>query len=551
MSDDLATIERADTELVDDSAQFFAPTDSDVIDSLLGRYQAELVKVEKVGHVLNSAEYAGAVGYFLSGASDYMRQHSSMNVAGLFDVDNAIFAMNSRYWSEALALTDVYDCMPQARRDYWNAQLQGKTRLDTSSHSFEAEAIPKLPNFEESTVRNTLNELLRQRSTFFAERVDGIFRGLSGHHVTNAPEAFGKRMIIEYMLSYGMIRHEKAGLINDLRCVIAKFTGRGEPKYNSSDVLVAELYRTTGQWVTVDGGTLRIRVYKKGTAHLEVHPDIAWRLNMVLSSLYPLAIPAEFRAKPKKKTKDFLMMGRPLPFATIEILATAVRTRTGTAPERMISFHHAAKEQKAAYLDACKVLEALGGTPNDANGYDFDYPVRSVLAEVVLTGCLPDQKAHQFYPTPAGLAQRVVDLADIGPDDTCLEPSAGQGGLADLMPKDRTTCVEISPLHCAVLRAKGFTVEEGDFVTYADHAYPNQQKFDVVVMNPPFSEGRAKLHLEYATTMVKDGGRLVAVLPAGMAKTHLPGFDVECHGPYANEFPGVSVSVVILVAVRT
>lgn len=551
MSDDLATLEHLDAELVDESAQFFAPTDSDVIDALLGRYQAELVKVEKVGHVLNSAEYAGAVGYFLAGASDYMRRNSSMNVAGLFDVDNAIFAMNSRYWSEALALTDVYDCMPQARRDYWNAQLQGKTRLETSSRSFQAEDIPKLPNFEESTVRNTLGDLLRQRSTFFAERVDGIFRGLSGHHVTNAPEAFGKRMIIEYMLSYGSIRHEKAGLINDLRCVIAKFTGRGEPKHNSSDVLVSELYRTTGQWVTVDGGTLRIRVYKKGTAHLEVHPDIAWRLNMVLASLYPLAIPAEFRAKPKKKAKDFLMMGRPLPFATIEILATAVSTRTGTKPEQTVSFYYLARENKAAYAEACKVLEALGGTPNDANGYDFDYPVRSVLAEVVMTGCLPDQKAHQYYPTPAGLAQRVIDLADIGPEDTCLEPSAGQGGLADLMPKDRTTCVEISPLHCAVLRAKGFTVEEGDFVTFADHAYPNQQKFDVVVMNPPFSEGRAKLHLEYASTMVKDGGRLVAVLPSGMAKTHLPGFDVVCHGPYANEFPGVSVSVVILVAVRT
>jgi len=37
----------------------------------------------------------------------------------------------------------------------------------------------------------------------------------------------------------------------------------------------------------------------------------------VLASLYPMAIPSEFRTKPKKKAKEFVMMGQPLPFAVV------------------------------------------------------------------------------------------------------------------------------------------------------------------------------------------------------------------------------------------
>lgn len=545
---DLETIDRADVELVDDSAQFFAPVSSDLISTLLGRYQAERAKVERIASVILTDEYRGAVGYFLSGNSDPNKSHTWSRVEDMFDVKGAVFALNARYWSDTLSLTDVYECMPQARRDYWNAQIRGERQI---GNSYNAEKIPRLPDFEEETVRTTMANLLRDRALYLAERVDGIFRGLSSNHVTNVPEGFSKRMIMEYMLSYGSIRHEKAGLIHDLRSVVAKFMGRDAPRYNASDVLLRDLYQKTGEWVSIDGGTLRIRVYKKGTAHLEVHPEMAWRLNQVLAQLYPLAIPAEFRTKPKKKAKEFQMMGRPLPFATLELLAEGVRTASRDCDPLVFSFNYNAPEQKLAYAEACGVLEALGGTPGEARYYHFDYAIAEVLNQVIITGCLPDQKAHQFYPTPEKLAKIAVALADIGPDTQCLEPSAGQGGIADYLPKDRTTCVEISPLHCAVLRAKGFKTVECDFIIYADME-PFKAEFDAVVMNPPFSEGRAKLHVEYASNKVKPGGRLVAILPASMKdKKFLAGNWTISYTPvYEREFAGTSAAVVILKAVR-
>lgn len=540
-------VECADVDLVDDR-EFFAPVSSDVIDTLIGQYQDMRSRIEQVGEIMASSRFAGAVQYFLDGNSDTDRRYTSYTVERMFEVAGAIAQLNSRFWADALAMTDVYDCMPQARRNEWNEQLRNPQGVKKGDKYSQEWSIPPLPDFTETTVRDTLSGLLAARAKFFAERVDGIFRGLSGEHVTNSPAGFGKRMIISYVLNYGSIRTETAGLINDLRCVVAKFMGRDEPKHNSAVVMLSELYRRTGQWLAIDGGTLRIRVYKKGTAHLEVHPDMAWRLNQVLANLYPMAIPAEHRARPKKQARDFVMMGRPLPFATLDLLAAGLRGYGSRhQPDTAFAFGYDAKEQKAAYSDACAVLAALGGTPNKSGGYDFDYPVEPVLREVIITGCLPDRQAHQFYPTPEKLARICAELAEIGEGDAVLEPSAGQGDLAAFLPKDRTTCVEISPLHCAVLKAKGFDAVEADFLVWQGPA-----GFDVVVMNPPFSDGRARAHVVRAADIVKPGGRLVAILPASAkGKDWLgAGWACEWSGIYEREFAGTGVAVVILKARR-
>lgn len=46
-----------------------------------------------------------------------------------------------------------------------------------------------------------------------------------------------------------------------------------------------------------------IRVHKKGTAHIEIHPNLAWRLNLILAILYPQAIPPEHRRKPRRRAQ--------------------------------------------------------------------------------------------------------------------------------------------------------------------------------------------------------------------------------------------------------
>jgi hypothetical protein len=269
-------------------------------------------------------------------------------------------------------------------------------------------------------------------------------------------------------------------------------------------------------------------------------------MNQVLASLYPLAIPAEFRAKPKKKAKEFVMMGRPLPFAVLELIATGIH-RQLTGAKNRFTFAYNAKDQKAAYQQACGVLEALGGAQQEDGTFEFEYEHQGVLHDLCITGCLPDQKAHQYYPTPEKLARIAVEWADIGDADQCLEPSAGQGGIADYMPKDRTICVEVSPLHCKILESKGFSVEQADFIAWAGST---SNRFDVIVLNPPFSEGRSKAHTQSAASLLNRGGRLVAILPASHKGMNFPGLDCEWSGVYEREFAGTGAAVVMLKAVK-
>lgn len=275
--------------------------------------------------------------------------------------------------------------------------------------------------------------------------------------------------------------------------------------------------------------------------------------------LYPLAIPSQFRERPKKKAKDFVMSGRPLPFKVLSLLGgleQATDLRQGA--NRWNDYNRVKVDgcydmrmphevDKHAWKEARRILESLGGTPVAGNDgrWAFDYNPLEVVKEIVASGCLPDQKAHQFYPTPEKLARIAVDFAMQNAEEwmTWLEPSAGLGGLADLMPKDQTACIEISRLHCKVLEAKKHYVTCADFL-----ATNSDQKFDRIVMNPPFSEGRWNMHVTEAVRRLQDGGRLVAILPASAARNNFDGVRCEWHGPYHNEFAGTSVSVVILVA---
>lgn len=569
----------------DIASEFFAPASTDMVHGMVAEYRRDRQRIADVVALANRPDFRSVWHLFASGNATEDRGRTTLEKSAeqMFREEGAVAQLNALYWSKAFNLTDVYDAMPQARRNQWNEQIRcpegiakdySEVRNERANHPerFDAKGkylnpadglrVPRLPDFEEETVRATLMELLNSRARFLAERVDGIFRALSGEHVTNSPAAFRNRMIIAHLISsYGTSNHDRVGVINDLRCVIAKFMGRDEPNYRASDAVVEYARRERrGEWVTLDGGALRLRAYKCGTAHLEVHPDMAWRLNATLAHLYPMAIPPEFRTKPKRKPKEHKMMARPLPFAVVEALASmepACTFQKSTDFRRdfdrikipnAVQFSYSSSGNQAAREETERVLAYLGGVKvkNDRGGvyFEFDYHPGEVIREVVASGCLPDQKAHQYYPTPESLAQVAVEMAQIGPDDVCLEPSAGTGGLADLMPMGRTQCVEISALHCKVLESKGYSVAQADFLQL-----PANGPFDRIVMNPPFSEGRWQAHLLHAASMLKQSGRLVAILPASaMGKDLLPGWDVEWSRVFDNEFAGASVSVVILAA---
>lgn len=485
------------------------------LQSLYAQYRSEKDAVIKVSETLDSH----AVNYFFEAA--YANNYRiSVNATDIFKLEPAIKAVDAKYWQSAMMLTDVLEYMAADKRNDWHEQIRAH----------------KTPEFTIENVKATLQEMLRNRDMLLAERVDGIFRKLSHEHVTNCPQGFGKRFIMGYMRNYSSVAYEKSNYIHDLRCVIAKFMGRdGVQSHNTyADLNNIEL---DGRWNCLDGGAIKIRMYKKGTAHMEVHPEMAYRLNQTLAFLYPHAIPAEFRTPPKKKTKEHRLNYDLLGFDVLNDLEGFVAMH-GSSNWR---FSDKLKNKKSEL-----VVEYIGGVKVGSNEWAFDYSPASILREIKRSACIPEYKSHQYYPTPEHIARDAVAMADIKDGDFVREPSAGQGAIAEQIreahPLSTLQCVEVSKLHCEILKQKGFEVVNTDFLKFNP-----ERKCDKIIMNPPFSDGRAVDHVKHAFNMLDDGGALVSVLPASfLGKEIIPGCDYTYSNVYKNEFAGCSVNVVIV-----
>lgn len=501
-------------------AEVFRPLRPETLAGLFAEYDRDLAGMEAVSAALRRTSL---VNHFISANLD--GDHWRVSIERLSELPPAIKALDAHYWQRALDLTDVLDTMPQARRDEWREQV--------TKH--------KTPAFDRQTVITTLRALLDARASYFAERVDGIFRNLSGEHLTNRPEGFGKRMIIARVLSeFGYASSDRCGYIHDLRAVIAKIHGREAPRHYMTTAMVEYAIRSRrGEWVDLDGGALRLRVYKVGTAHLEVHPEVAWKLNAVLAHLHPHAIPAPHRQRPRiRPPRDFVVFDRPI--------AAPIREALHDGAVKGMTFSFSFRTEASIATAAAEVLVALGGSPVRVGGqtvYAFDYDLSPVLREVIANGVIPDQWSHQFYPTPRDIAEDMAAAAGIEPGHRVLEPSAGQGHLARMMVPG-VTLVEISELHCDILLSLGFA---GATIHCADFLAWRRGLFDRIVMNPPYADGRAVRHLEHAASMTAPGGRIVALLPASLAnKDLLPGWTLSWGE--RRPFPGTSIEVVILTA---
>lgn len=116
-----------------------------------------------------------------------------------------------------------------------------------------------------------------------------------------------------------------------------------------------------------------------------------------------------------------------------------------------------------------------------------------------------------FFPTPPTKADDMVEIADLGTNDRILEPEAGAGAIAEAIRRAGFSCrcIEIHPTLVEILRRKGFDTIHGDFM---DHL----ERYDKIIMNPPFENSQDIDHVLHAFQILNDGGRIVAIMSAGV-----------------------------------
>ena len=161
-----------------------------------------------------------------------------------------------------------------------------------------------------------------------------------------------------------------------------------------------------------------------------------------------------------------------------------------------------------------EVLVGLGGkwVGRKVQAHVFEESPEVALDVAIGTAGFTKPQDFGYFPTPADLARRVVDMAGIEPGMKVLEPSAGTGSLAILAAKatgnvDLVTLVEMLPGNARKLREAGFSaVNQVDFLTLSPVPI-----FDRVVMNPPFAGGADIAHVQHAARFLKPDGRLVSI----------------------------------------
>jgi len=503
--------------------EFFAPTNKSALHFMFEDYAKEKEAVEHVAETMANESNARALRMF------QLAQHGrNRGLTMDFTLEPALKQLDAKFWDKAMRITDVLDYMPTKRRDEWNESI----------------SECKTPEFTPKTVASTLQKLCAQRDEYLAEMVDGIFHGLSKEHVTNRPEGFFKRLIIDSVCgedSWGSYAARKLGLVHDMRCVIARFMGvDGTLAYGTTRNLIEACERQTGQWLNVDGNAMRIRTYKKGTAHIEINPDIAYRLNQILAQTHPMAIPdcSRRKQKNKRKIKDFDLIERNIPAAVLNEMYRLSFDKTTVSGFHSISDKH-------TKCEIIKLLKQLGGIESKCS-YIFPFETSQFFRKLIFSGVMPDPVSHQFYPTPESLAERVAEIANFQDFENVLEPSAGIGSIAKHIHEFcRVALIEISETNCEVLRA--IPELEDAFVKNSDFLTETQRPvFDKIVMNPPFSQGRAKAHIEHAAEFLNPRGVLVAIAPMGMKNHVIDGFNVECVEVVDNAFANTSISVCIL-----
>ena len=169
-----------------------------------------------------------------------------------------------------------------------------------------------------------------------------------------------------------------------------------------------------------------------------------------------------------------------------------------------------------------------GAEGEGTGGKEMDYAVTADLSEYdraksfyfahqKRTSRTKAQEGNDYFATPEPIGYKMVEWLGLKPGEKALEPSAGHGAISRWFPENvERTIVEPSAQLAPIAQ---MNTPDAKVVHTRFEDFNIVNKFDGIAMNPPFGTGgkTAVEHLQKAFHHLRDGGRVIAILPEGPA----------------------------------
>lgn len=182
------------------------------------------------------------------------------------------------------------------------------------------------------------------------------------------------------------------------------------------------------------------------------------------------------------------------------------------------------------YEQVKKALEDIGGKWKGGKiaAFVFDYDPTDRMTQLQGGEKVNLKKEYQFFATPAGLADKLVEIAEINDPCEILEPSAGRGAIIEAIHRKFPTltvdCFELMYENLNYL-LNDFSIDhdirilltghnkESDFTKIVELISTDFiAKYDRIIANPPFTKNQDIQHVMMMYNLLKSKGRLVSIM---------------------------------------
>lgn len=252
------------------------------IERIVTGRDAALVQIEQLIQQLNTISRLTSV---IGGgnASDWAMKQGHRYDCWLMEKSDKAMPVITRnidrcLWRDLMLKSGMLALMDAQARDQWHRNLEDGD----------------LPAISEANILSTFEQLHQSKAEVFERGIINVFKGLSWDYKTNSPCFFGKKIIINnlvthnrwgFSLTWGFRRDQLA----DLERMLYLLDGKSIPD-NRGDISInlMDHIRDNPAKDVYDDAYFSIRYFQKGTAHLTFkRPELVEKMNDIIAKHYP------------------------------------------------------------------------------------------------------------------------------------------------------------------------------------------------------------------------------------------------------------------------